>query len=59
MFKLQLITQAFSCQCISKLLKQIYFNTILDYTLHLVLLPLLTLSIFHFTPFILNGKQIN
>ena len=59
MFKLQLITQAFPCQCISKLLKHIYFNTILDYTLHLVLLPLLTLSIFHFTPFILNGKQIN
>lgn len=59
MFKLQLITQEFSCQCISKLLKHIYFNTILDYTLHLVLLPLLTLSIFHFTPFILNGKQIN
>lgn len=59
MFKLQLITQAFSCQCISKLLKHKYFNTILDYTLHLVLLPLLTLSIFHFTPFILNGKQIN
>ena len=59
MFKLQLITQAFSCQCISKLLKHIYFNTILGYTLHLVLLPLLTLSIFHFTPFILNGKQIN
>jgi len=59
MFKLQLITQAFSCQCISKLLKHIYFNTILDYSLHLVLLPLLTLSIVHFTPFILNGKLIN
>lgn len=59
MFKLQLITQAFTCQSISKILKHIYFNTILDYLLHLVLLSLLTLPIVHFTSFILNGKQIN